>query len=172
MDGGGAVTCLTTKMRLDRIILLLGVALSALGGLGGCSGMSEQMTVGFVKGMRTVPESDFTPGEKERVVKVKNRFETLFEQGIKKKLEQRGLEGLKGWMVVLKFHSDGFTKTASLSLYTYWGQEERRDIYAVPLERFLDESQTVELADKATEEVMDYLSQKAGPRQTLLADPG
>ncbi|HHT9155792.1 MAG TPA: hypothetical protein ACFYD5_08265 [Candidatus Tripitaka sp. YC43] len=158
-------------MRLDRIILLLGVALSALSGLGGCSGMSEQMSVGFVKGMRAVPASDFTPGEKERVLKVKSRFETLFEQGIKKKLEQRGLEGLKGWMVLLRFQSDGFTKTASLSLYTYWGQEERHDVYAVPLERFLDESQTVELADKATEEVMDYLSQKAGSRQTLLADP-
>src|SRR3990167_992984 len=110
-------------MRLDRIILLLGVALSALSGLGGCSGMSEQMSVGFVKGMRAVPESDFTPGEKERVVKVKSRFETLFEQGIKKKLEQRGLEGLKGWMVLLRFQSDGFTKTASLSLYAYWGRD-------------------------------------------------
>ncbi|MFN3466190.1 MAG: hypothetical protein ACK4WF_00625 [Candidatus Brocadiales bacterium] len=129
---------------------------------GGCSGMSEQMTVGFVKGMRTVPEYDFSPEEKEDVQKVKNKFETLFEQEIKRKLAMKGLEDLKGWMVLLRFHSDGFTRTASLSLYTYWGHEERHDVYAIPLERFLDESQTVELVDRATEEVTDHLFKKAG----------
>ena len=142
-------------MRLVSIILCLLLS-------GGCSGMSEQMTVGFVKGMRTVPEYDFSPKEKEDVLKVKNKFEILFEQEIKKKLEMRGLEDLKGWMVLLRFHSDGFTRTASLSLYTYWGHEERHDVYAIPLERFLDESQTVELVDRAIEEVTDHLFKKAG----------
>jgi hypothetical protein len=139
--------------------------------LGGCSGMSEQMTAGFVKGMRAIPESDFTPQEKGGVQKVKDKFEILFEQELKKKLEGKGLEDLRGWMALLRFYSDGFTKTAAVSLYTYWGEEERKDVYAIPLERFLDESQTVELVDKATEEVTDYLSQKATPAYKLLANP-
>lgn len=138
----------------------------------GCSGMSEQMTVGFVKGMRAIPEYDFTAEEKEHVLKVKDKFETFFGQELKKKLEERGLEGLKGWMVLLRFHSDGFTRTASLSLYTYWGEEKRRDIYSVPLERFLDESQTSELVDRATEKITDYLlSQSVDLNYRLVAEP-
>ncbi len=129
------------------------------------------MTVGFVKGMRSVPEYDFTSEEKAQVLKVKEKFETLFGQEMERKLEERGLRDLKGWMVLLRFHSDGFIKTASLSLYTYWGQEERHDVYSVPIEHFMDESQTVELVNRATEEVTNYLSQKAGPTYRLLAAP-
>ncbi len=133
--------------------------------------MSEQMTYGFVKGLRAVPQYDFTPEEKEKVLKVKDQFGTLFEQEMKKKLEEKGLDNQKGWMVLLRFHSDGFTKTASFELYTYWGQEERQDIYAVPLESFLDASQSKEIAEKVSEQVTDHLSEKAEHKYKLLANP-
>jgi hypothetical protein len=148
---------------------LVGVILCLL--LGGCSGMSEQMTAGFVKGIRAVPEQDFAPEEREGVLRAKHRFEPLFGQELKKRLEEKGLEGLKGWMVLLRFYSDGFTKTASLSLYTYWGEEERHEVYDVPLARFLDESQTVELVYGATEAVTSHLSDRANFKYKLLANP-
>ncbi len=159
-----ARSCYFTEMKLTRVILFLVFVV-------GCSGMSEQMTVGFVKGMRSIPQLDFTPEERERLQKAKERFEILFAQEIKKKLEEKGLEDLKGWMVLLRFHSDGFTKTANLSLYTYWKEEERQDVISVPFGRFVDETQTVELVGKATEAVTERLLKKVGDSYTLLANP-
>lgn len=138
----------------------------------GCSGMSESMTVGFVKGMRAVPQYDFSAEEKARVEEAKERFEKLFNESIRKKLEEYELSDLKGWMVLLRFYSDGTTKTASLYLYTYWGEEERHEIYAVPLGYFLDKDRLPEVAERATQEVASYLLQKGASRFRQMADPG
>ncbi|MHC4198141.1 MAG: hypothetical protein ACYSRP_09600 [Planctomycetota bacterium] len=150
-------------------IMLIQFALIALF-LAGCSGMSTDWGVGFMQGVRTVPQHDFTLEEKERAIAAKKRFERPFTAELKRKLEENELADLKGWLVFFDFFSDGTIKTANVWLYTYWGPEQRYNVYSVPMESFLDNSQLQAIVDESTQEVASMLQRKAAFRYQQTVD--
>lgn len=129
--------------------------------LAGCSGMSKDWGVGFMQGVRDVPQHDFTPQEKKEALKAKTRFEKPFRAELEKKLAENELSDLKGWMVVFDFFSDGALKTANVWVYTYWGQEQRYKVYSIPLKSFMDETQLQDIVEESSKEVASLLIQKA-----------
>lgn len=138
--------------------------------LAGCSGMSKDWGVGFMQGVRDVPQHDFTPQEKEAALAAKARFEKPFQEELTKKLAENDLSGLKGWLVVFDFFSDGNLKTANVWVYTYWGQEQRYKVFSIPLKSFLDEARLPVIAEEAAQEAASLLLQKAAVQQKQTVD--
>ncbi len=138
--------------------------------LAGCSGMSTDWGVGFMQGVRTLPQHDFTSEEKERAIAAKKRFERPFIAELKRKLEENDLANLKGWLVLFDFFSDGTTKTANVWVYTYWGAEQRYNVYSIPLGSFQDNSQLQTIVDESTQEVASLLQRKAAFRYQQTVD--
>ncbi|MEE9558573.1 MAG: hypothetical protein V3V94_03720 [Candidatus Brocadiales bacterium] len=150
-------------------IMLIQLALIALF-LAGCSAMSTDWGVGFMQGVRTVPQHDFTPEQKEKAIAAKERFRKPFIAELKNKLEENDLGNLKGWLVFFDFFSDGTIKTANVWVYTYWGAEQRYNVFSVPLESFLDSSQQQGIIDESTQEVTSLLQRKAAFRYQQTVD--
>ncbi len=148
---------------------LIGAALVTLL-LAGCTSMSESWGVGFMQGVRAVPKHDFTSGEKKQAIEAKVRFEKPFNAELKKKLAENELSGLKGWLIFFDFFSDGTTKTANVWIYTYWGKEQRYNVYSVPLESFLDKAQLPAIVEDSTQEVTSFLLRKAASRYRQTVD--
>ncbi|MGR3295485.1 MAG: hypothetical protein ACUZ8A_04600, partial [Candidatus Bathyanammoxibius sp.] len=72
--------------------------------------------------------------------------------------------------VFFDFFSDGTTKTANVWVYTYWGAEQRYNVFSVPLESFLDSSQQQGIIDESTQEVTSLLQRKAAFRYRQTVD--
>ena len=141
-------------MKLTRVVLL---ALF----LTGCTGMSEDWGVGFVRGVRSLPTREFTAGEKKEAMAAKERFEKPFTEELRRQLAENDLLGLKGWLVFFDFFSDGTIKTANVWVYTYWGSEQRYNVYSTPIESFMDEAQLPTIVEESTQEVTSLLLEKA-----------
>lgn len=123
-----------------------------------------------MKGMRSLPQRDFTSDEREEAIEAKVRFEKPFRAELNRKLEENELSDLKGWLVFFRFFSDGTTKTANIWVYTYWGDEERHKVYSVPLKTFIDKAQLPTMVEEASLEVTSFLLRKAASRYKRVVD--
>ncbi len=132
--------------------------------------MSEDWGVGFMKGMRSLPKHDFTSQEEKQALAARARFEQPFLDALKIRLAENDLLDLKGWLVFFDFFSDGTTKTANVWVYTYWGSEQRYNVYTIPLKLFLDRSQLPSIVEESAQEVTALLLKKAAARYRQSAD--
>ncbi len=147
-----------------RLVLATLLTLSLIG----CS--TEDWGVGFTRGMRSLPRRDFTSDEKEKALEAKARFEKPFKAELERKLAENELLDIKGWLVFFKFFSDGTTKTANVWVYTYWGGEERHNVYSVPLNSFIDKEKLPSIVEEATQEVTNFLLRKVANRYKQVVD--